>query len=271
MNLFRLAEQCLHASNVEAKLTATLRARSALKTGMLDLTRQAPPRPIAETLFPISPLWVDPRQLIRRRLGTVAGRVALLHAVAHIEFVAIHLAWDHLYRFPELPDAYYCDWLEVAGEEALHFQMLRDLLRAFGADYGDLPVHGGLWSVAVDTAADLPARMALVPRYMEARGLDVTPGMIERLVAVGDHASVAVLQRILNDEVEHVRKGTRWFQYACTQAGIAPEDYFQTTVRQYFRGAVRGPFNYEMRVVAGFTQPEIDWLERVAGGDRSDS
>lgn len=261
--LFATAEACLFRPEVEAKLECT-RAACSTCLGRAEGEHVAgQPRPIAETVFPKRPVWVDPRALPRRRLGSVEGRIALLHAVAHIEFMAIHLAWDHLYRFRGMPAAYYRDWLEVAGEEAEHFVLLRDRLRALGADYGDLPVHGGLWSVAVDTALDLPARMALVPRYMEARGLDVTPGMIERLQEAGDSASVAVLQRILADEVGHVAKGTRWFHAICAERGLNPAAFFFETVTRYFRGGVRGPFNWELRLAAGFTAEEIRHLERV--------
>lgn len=188
-NLQAYAEHCLGSPEVETKLAVSHEAWRACLAGELDFGIEGEPRPIGFARFPERPRRVDPRGLPRRGINTVDGRVALLHAVAHIEFSAIQLAWDHLYRFRGLPQDYYLDWLRVAAEEAEHFTLVRQRLRELGADYGDLPVHGGLWSMAEETAYDVAARMALVPRFMEARGLDVTPGMIERLRRAGMRAA----------------------------------------------------------------------------------
>lgn len=157
---------------------------------------------------PSRPRLVPPRNLAKRGLGTRAGRIALLHAVAHIEFNAIQLALDAAYRFREMPEAFVSDWLRVAVEEARHFRLLRARLRALGADYGDLPAHNGLWAMCFATRHDVLERMALVPRLLEARGLDVTPGMIARLEAAGDTESAAILRVIQHEEVAHVAIGT---------------------------------------------------------------
>ena len=257
-----LAAACLHATEVADKLAATYQARDLLGQGALVWDSANPPAPIAHTRFPARPQQVEPRDLPKRSLASVEGRIALLHAVAHIEFTAIHLAWDILYRFRELPDAFRADWLGVAVEEAEHFDMILSRLRELGADYGDLPVHRGLWSLAVDTADDVLARLALVPRCMEARGLDVTPGMIDGLKRHGDLASVALLERILHDEVGHVVLGSRWFAYVCRERGLDAETAYFDLLGRYLRSPPRGPFNVELRKTAGFSSSELERLER---------
>lgn len=256
-NIFDLAEQVLTSDDAQTKVDLTHAAKALADSGQLDLASQTEPQSIDTARFPARPMLVDPRELPRRKLTSIEGRIALLHAVAHIEFSAIQLAWDHLYRFRGLPDAYYLDWLGVADEEALHFSMIRERLKELGADYGDLPAHGGLWSIACDTDYDVAARMALVPRFMEARGLDVTPGMIEKLTAVGDEASVAILQRILDDEVGHVHLGSRWFAQLCQERGLEPEAEYFALIERHMKGQARGPFNLSLRRQAGFSEREI--------------
>jgi len=258
--LHAIAEHVLAADDVDTKVASTRLAWDLCEQGALTFEPEGTPRPIEFARLPPRPRLVDPRDLPKRKLGTPEGRIALLHAVAHIEFSAIQLAWDHLYRFRGLPEGYYRDWLSVAREEAEHFTMVRARLRAFGADYGDLPAHGGLWSVARDTAHDVAARMALVPRFMEARGLDVTPGMIAKLEALDDPASAAVLTRILEDEVGHVALGSRWFEWICRQRGVEPETEYFALIERYLNGQARGPFNFELRKRAGFSEAELDRL-----------
>ncbi|QSA97979.1 ferritin-like domain-containing protein [Methylococcus sp. EFPC2] len=255
--LFDHAEQVLGADEVQAKVELTRQAQALARAGRLSLAATTPPVDITAARFPARPVLVDPRELPRRKLTTTEGRVALLHAVAHIEFSAIQLAWDHLYRFRGLPDAYYWDWLSVADEEALHFSLIRERLNELGADYGDLPAHGGLWGIACETAYDTAARMALVPRFMEARGLDVTPGMMDKLAAVGDDASVAVLQRILDDEVGHVALGTQWFEWLCHQRGVDAETEYFLLIERHMKGQSRGPYNLPLRRRAGFSEGEL--------------
>ncbi|HWO99838.1 MAG TPA: ferritin-like domain-containing protein [Methylococcus sp.] len=170
-NAFVLAERCLCATDPESKLAWTHEAAERARSGQLDFTPRDVSLPIQAVRFPERPLWVAPRELLRRAIYTPQGRVALLHAVAHIEFTAIQLARDHLYRFRGLPEEYYRDWLTVAAEEAEHFALVRDRLRELGVDYGELPVHGGLWGIARETAYDVAARMALVPRCLESPGI----------------------------------------------------------------------------------------------------
>lgn len=210
---------------------------------------------------PERPRLVRPAELPRRGLGSVEGRVALLHAVAHIEFNAINLALDAALRFADLGDAFVRDWLSVAHDEARHFSMLRQRLNRLDADYGALPAHNGLWEMAEKTAHDPLVRMALVPRVLEARGLDVTPGMINRLRQVGDAESVACLELILDEEVRHVAIGSRWFRHLCERRGVEPESTFRTLLEEYFAGGLRGPFNLPARREAGFSDAELTALE----------
>jgi len=210
---------------------------------------------------PARPALVAPSSLPRRGLGSVQGRVALLHAVAHIEFNAINLALDAVARFAGMPAEFYRDWLSVAHDEARHFRLLVGRLEQLGAAYGDLPAHNGLWEMAEKTAHDPLVRMALVPRVLEARGLDVTPGMIEKLRQAGDDASVACLETILEEEVRHVAIGSRWFRYLCDARGHAPEATFRSLLAEYFADGLRGPFNHPARREAGFTESELEALE----------
>lgn len=268
-HVYALAEQCLFQADVESKLAVTLAAWQACQDGRLDLAGArveagaAEPRAIAATAFPLHPPRVEPRQVPQRKLSSAEGRLALLHAVAHIEFTAIHLAWDILYRFRDTPEQFRRDWLRVAEEEARHFAMIRDRLRELGSDYGELPAHGSLWQLAVDTAGDLLARLALVPRCMEARGLDVTPAMIEKLQRAGDQASAEHLKIILRDEIGHVALGSHWFQWECQRRGLEAESAYFDLLRLHLKSALRGPFNLEARRAAGFSEQELARLPAI--------
>jgi uncharacterized ferritin-like protein (DUF455 family) len=256
-DLYSALGDCLAAAGVDAKLAAVDALERAFATGALDVPA-APPHAaaIGTPGRPARPLLVAPRDLAQRGLGTPAGRAALLHAVAHIEFNAIDLALDAAYRFRDMPDAFRADWISVAVDEARHFRLLAARLAELGMAYGDLPAHNGLWEMARLTAGDCLSRMALVPRVLEARGLDVTPGMIARLRAQGDAASVAVLEVILAEEVRHVAIGSQWFAWCCARAGRDPAATFLALVRDS-RGALRGPFNLAARRAAGFDDAEL--------------
>lgn len=208
---------------------------------------------------PDQPALIHPRDVPTRGLGTVAGRAALIHAVAHIEFNAINLALDAAWRFRGLPDRYYADWLSVARDEARHFAMLRARLQALGCDYGDLPAHNGLWEAAEKTAHDVLDRMCCVPRVLEARGLDVTPGIIRRLTEIGDRETVALLEVILAEEVGHVRIGSDWYAWLCAQRGIDPLATSQRLLAVQGMN-VRPPINEAARRAAGFGDEELRWL-----------
>ena len=206
---------------------------------------------------PPRPVLVAPARLAQRSPFTSEGRAALLHAVAHIEFNAINLALDAVWRFPGLPEAYYRDWLRVAGEEAHHFSLLAEHLATLGHAYGDFDAHDGLWEMVQKTSNDALARMALVPRTLEARGLDATPPMQARLRKAGDERAVAILDVILRDEVGHVAIGNRWFRWLCERDGLDPVAAYAEFAARHGAPRLRGPFNVEARAAAGFTHDEI--------------
>lgn len=258
--VFDAARACLLAESPDDKLALTREAALAWHRGALNCDGGAPAEPM-EPGRPSRPRLVAPRDLPRRSLGDASGHAAFIHAVAHIEFSAIDLAWDAVYRFRGLPRAYYDDWVRVAEEEARHFEMLRGHLHKLGHDYGDFEAHAGLWEMAQNTAYDVLARMAMVPRVLEARGLDATPGMIARLRAVGDEAGAAILSTILNDEITHVAAGSRWFRYICEQRGLEPETTFARLLQEHLKGRVKCPLNREARLRAGFSEQELARLE----------
>jgi len=263
-NVFEFAEACLHGSTIDEKLALTHQAMHALENGELCLRSEQPVLPIAQVKFPDTPILLPPRDMPKRKLGTAEGVAAFFHAIAHVEFMAIYLAWDMLYRFRGLPDQFYQDWLKIADEEAQHFELISTHLLAMNMKYGDLPAHSGLWDHAKDTADDLLARLAMVPRCMEARGLDVTPAIISKFKQLGDYLSVALLNRILTDEVGHVERGSFWFKFVCEQQGIESEAKYCQLIKQYYQGGKpKGPFNREMRIIAGFSNAELDWLENT--------
>ena len=212
---------------------------------------------------PVKPELVPASNLPRRRLGTPEGHAALIHAVTHIEFNAINLAWDAVYRFREMPRDFYTDWIRVGKEEAEHFILLRDHLRSLGYDYGDFPAHNGLWEMAVRTDFDPMVRMALVPRVLEARGLDVTPGMMQKLKERGDSRAVEILEVILREEIGHVEIGSRWFHYLCDQRKLDSRTTFIELMNKYMNGQLKPPFHTEARLKAGFTKEELELLEKL--------
>lgn len=228
--------------------------------GRLAIETDMPPRPIGRPGRPDKPELVHPRRLPQRSLHTAEGRVRLMHAVAHIEFNAINLAADAVYRFRGLPAEYYGDWIKVAADEARHFTLVCRYLEQRDCAYGDYPAHNGLWEMAERTADDALARMALVPRVLEARGLDVTPGMIEGLRKAGDDDATGILEVIYREEIEHVAAGSRWFRYLCEQRGLKSNEAFFELVGQRFAGRLRGPFNLEAREMAGFDAAELEKL-----------
>lgn len=187
----------------------------------------------------------------------------MLHAIAHIEFNAINLALDAVYRFPGMPEEFYGDWIKVAAEEVYHFGLVRQRLRDLGYDYGDFPAHNGLWELAQKTSHDLLVRMAMVPRVMEARGLDVTPAIMRKFQGIGDKESVAVLEIILRDEVGHVEAGSRWFHYLCELRSIEPEATYFSLIDEYLNGHMSCPLHKEARLAAGFSQSELNHLEAL--------
>ena len=210
---------------------------------------------------PDKPELVAPKDLPRRRNNAISGNASLIHAVCHIEFNAINLGLDAVARFAGLPQEFYGDWIRVAFEESQHFILLREHLLSLGYDYGDFPAHNGMWEMARKTHHDVLIRMALVPRVLEARGLDVTPKMMNKLRGSGDHRAVEILEIILEEEIGHVKIGTRWFNYLCEQRKVDPLATFKDLLDNYFAGELRGPFNTEARKLADFTDEEMALLE----------
>lgn len=211
---------------------------------------------------PARPILVPHQDVPARSVATVEGRAALLHALAHIELNAIDLAADAAFRFPGLPDDYYRDWTQVMREEALHFQLLAAHLSTLGYAYGDFPAHRALWDMAERTRHDVLARIALVPRTMEARGLDASPAVRAKLQSAGDREAAAIVDVILRDEIGHVAIGNRWFAYLCDARGLEPVATYADLAARHQAPRLRGPFNLEARRAAGFTSAELDALGR---------
>lgn len=239
------------------------KAQATLQLAGMPIAAADLPQLPAQPGRPANPALVAPGDVPRRKLGSVAGRTALVHAVAHIEFNAINLALDAALRFCGMPDDYYADWISVAIDEARHFMLLHERLRQLGTDYGALPAHNGLWEMAEKTAHDPMLRMALVPRVLEARGLDVTPGMIERLRGAGDSQTVAALEIILREEVRHVEIGTRWFHMLCEQRGLDADQTFLRLLAEQGVHVASGQFNTRARKAAGFSDAELAALASV--------
>jgi uncharacterized ferritin-like protein (DUF455 family) len=260
VDLFEQARACLTARDTEEKLELTREAAQLWRAGALDYHAMEQADPDARGAYPARLALVAPRELPHRALSALPGRGAFIHALAHIEFSAINLAWDAVFRFRGMPPAYYADWIGIALEEAHHFALLRRHLRALGYDYGDFSAHAGLWEMAEKTAHDVLARMALVPRVLEARGLDVTPAMIVRLREANEEIGARILETILHDEIGHVAAGSRWFRHVCRQRSLAPEQAFRELVRCYLKGPIKGPLNRAARLAAGFSEQELDAL-----------
>ena len=221
------------------------------------------PAPAALPGRPERPALISPAQVPQRSVHSVEGRAALIHAICHIEFNAINLALDAVWRFGGMPEDFYRDWLRVAVEEAYHFSLLHTHLQTLGHRYGDFPAHDGLWAMCEKTQDDITARMALVPRTLEARGLDATPLIQAKLRQVGTPdalAAVAILDTILREEVGHVAIGNHWYRWLCRERGLEPEAHYATLAERHAAPRPRPPFNEAARRLAGFTDTELQWL-----------
>ena len=264
-SIFVRAKQCLHADDIAQKIALTRQTAEDWRQGLVShqdnghcpITSFQPGRPQKPELVP-------PNALPQRGMGSTEGRAAMIHAIVHIEFNAINLACDALYRFRDMPRQYYEDWLFIAEEEAYHFELLRKRLNDIGYDYGDFDAHNGLWDVAQRSGNDILHRMVAIPRVMEARGLDVTPSIMKKLTSVGDQATVDILKIILHDEIGHVAAGTRWFRYVCKSRNLDPDQTFQEVMQCYFPGAMRGPMNIEARQEADFSDQELRFLQSLS-------
>ena len=260
--LAELAVQVLTTADPRAK-TALGRAHAATWLNAraagtpLAIGQATPPDQPAR---PASPELLSPRDMPRRRPGSATGRLALLHALAHIELNAVDLHWDLIARFTDhpMPLGFYDDWVKAADDEAKHFNLVADTLEASGSHYGALPAHAMMWRAAEDTAHDLLGRLAVVPMVLEARGLDVSPAMIEVFRTAGDTQALAALEVIYREEVAHVAYGSKWFNWLCGKQGDDPKDAFHSLVRRYFHGSLKPPFNDEKRAEAGIP-PDFYW------------
>jgi uncharacterized ferritin-like protein (DUF455 family) len=257
-SLFQALAGALATRDIEQKIDLTTAIETDWLDGQLDWQDETP-----VTLScgrPAKPEMVAPKLVLQRNPKTLEGRARLLHAVVHIEFTAINLALDHAARFRGMPAQYYADWIAVATEEAHHFMILRERLRSLGHDYGDFPAHAGLWKMAEKTNADILARMALVPRLLEARGLDATPPIQRKLEECGDEASARVLDVILRDEIGHVGLGDRWFRHLCAERALDPESTYRHLLEKFEAPWPQAPMNEEARLAAGFSRRELSLL-----------
>lgn len=262
LNVYAQAAAALACPDPDTKLTLAAALAADWQAGKLSCD---PCLLAVRAGRPDKPELVPPAQLSARGAHTREGRAALMHAIAHIEFNAINLALDHIVRFPDFPSEYIADWVKVAAEEAYHFGLVRDHLRRLGYEYGDFVAHDGLWQMTVKTAHDPLARMALVPRLLEARGLDATPPIQNKLLGAGDKEAVAILDIILRDEVGHVAIGDRWFRVLCDERGLEPETTYRKLIQEYAAPWPQPPLNEKARRAAGFSEAE---LVALVGSDR---
>jgi len=261
MNEMRhMARQCLKSADPDEKLQLVRTLMRAHQLGNISLDTEVAMSDLCQPGLPDKPALVRGSKTPRRGFATPEGRAIMMHAIAHIEYNAINLALDAVQRFANMPEAYYTDWLQVAFEEAYHFELVRAHLRHLGGEYGDHVAHGGLWEMCEKTASDVLQRMALVPRVLEARGLDVTPGIQKKLTQAGDHNAVSILDIILRDEITHVATGNRWYRYCCDQRGLDTVETFTALLAEFYPKGLMGPYNMVAREQAGFTASELELL-----------
>lgn len=260
-SLYAALASALNTPEIEQKLALTAAIKESWTNNKLDWDDKTP---VTLTCGrPAKPELVAPQLVPQRGVKSPEGRARLLHAIVHIEFSAINLALDHAARFRGMPKAYYTDWIGVAAEEAYHFTILRQRLQTLGRDYGDFPAHAGLWDMAERTSENVLARMALVPRLLEARGLDVTPGIQKKLIQSGDHETARLLEIILQDEIGHVGIGDAWFRHICKAQSLEPESTFRRLLNDFNAPHPQAPMNESARLAAGFTKRELAGLLEI--------
>jgi len=253
--LFDEIYRIIQLKDIDQKCVATKNLHSTFN--QLSFNDNDTPKLISKPGYPNTLDFVAPRKLKKRGIKTQEGRNILMHSIAHIEYNAINLALDAAYRYRGQPKEFYANWIDVAADEARHFRLVNDYLERNQCTYGHYPVHDGLWTMAFKTADNIIARMALVPRVLEARGLDVSPGMITKLSNVGDDDAASILKIIYDDEIEHVRIGSIWFDRECRQRKLDSRETFFAMIDQYFIGQIKGPFNIAARLKAGFDEFEL--------------
>lgn len=269
-DLFKEAEDVLMCADPVEKAHASIELYDqwcSLPQSTLESLVNLPCSSVVRTLDapgrPEKPELVEARHLPRRGMGSMAGRIGLIHSLAHIEFNAINLALDAVYRFRGMPADYYEDWLRVGSDEGQHFLLLHARLHELNSHYGALKAHDGLWDMARRTSHDILVRMALVPRILEARGLDVAPPMIEKLQRLGDEATASILQRIYTDEITHVEVGNRWFRYLCEQRDLDGTEVFKDLLKGENSAYLRSPYNEKARLLAGFNEAELTLIKEM--------
>lgn len=256
-SLFDLALSCLEEKSVDKKISAVRDLNERWLSGQLELKSSNQIKRVPVPGRPDQPRLVHPRDVPKRGFNSEVARIKLVHAITHIEFNAINLALDAVYRFRDMPEQYYTDWLNIAVEEALHFSLLEKYLHSRGSFYGAYDSHNGLWEMAVKTDHDVMVRMALVPRVLEARGLDVTPGMIKKFSGVDECELVDILNIIQRDEIGHVERGNYWFNTLCQQRALSPSETFHQLLDEYMEESLFGALNEEARMAAGFSKQEL--------------
>ncbi len=266
-NLYEEAKNCFLTADPDEKLALSLEISGAWESDLLEWRESDSlihePLQLNQPGRQDKPLLVDVAKVKNRGFKSEQQRASLIHALAHIELTAVNLAWDSVYRYRHLPKEYYDDWIQTGKEESQHFILLRQSLRDMGYDYGDFPAHNELWQMAVNTADDLMARMAIVHRVLEARALDVVPFSLSKFRDIGDSKTADALVIIANDEIGHVNSGARWFRYRCEQEQVDPDKMFFTLIQKYLKSTPKGPFNREARMKAGFSLVEMQELERL--------
>ncbi len=264
-NLYEQTKQAFLLSDSDHKLELTMQLADRWQAGELEWQEGEAPQQLNQPGRPDKPEIVAPGEVNKRKFGKEEGRAALIHALAHIELTAVNLALDSVYRYRDMPKEYYDDWMQCAKEESTHFLALRGRLREMGYDYGSFSAHGELWGMAVDTADDMLERMGIVHRVLEARALDVVPKTIKRFDQLGDKKMVDILTMIANEEVGHVSSGSRWYRYQCQARQLDPDSTFIELLWKYMKGPLKGPFNHELRLKAGFSVEELALMEAMPG------
>lgn len=252
------AFQCLMIQDLNQKCSKSIDIWHKVQQGLMGYECTISVETIPIPGRPAKPVLVPPSKLTRRKFSSLDGQAAMIHAICHIEFNAINLALDAVYRFSDMPDEFYDDWAEVAADEARHFNLLAERLNEMGYVYGDFVAHNGLWEMAVKTESSCTLRMGMVPRVLEARGLDVTPGIRRKFEEIGDDKTCEILDVILHEEIDHVAKGGRWFKYCCEQENMDYRETFKTMLKQYYPKGLQKPLNLEARLKAGFMQEELE-------------
>ena len=262
-SLYEQAKKCFLSPDPEEKLQISLQTASDWEAGLLDYKEGETPGQFDLPGRLDKPPFVVVHKVKKRGFKSIQQRAALIHALTHIELTAVNLAWDSIYRYRGLPREYYDDWVQTGKEESQHFYLLKKSLNDMGYDYGDFPVHDELWQMAVTTADDLMARMAIVHRVLEARALDVVPFAVDKFRSIGDKETADSLIIIANDEIGHVNAGSRWFRYRCEQEKVNSDEMFFKLINKYLKSTPKGPFNREARMKAGFSLHEMHELDRL--------